>query len=322
VTGYSKILRDITERKQAEEIQRVSYERIVEAEREIRLMNQELEGRIAQRTASLEQAYMDLENTNEELRRANDQLQELDRMKSEFVSMVSHALRAPVTNINGAIELLIQSEVAAEDNDRRELIQIIEAESARLTGLVQGVLSVARLEGTRIDLKKEPVNMRTLSEKIVRRLQATTQSHLLSFLCPDDLPDICADANCAEEVLVNLIENAIKYSSHGGHIVVELAEQDGSVITSVTDEGVGIDERELERVFEKFHRVDGSDSGATGGYGLGLYVSKRLVEAMGGTIWARSTVGVGSTVSFTLPVSPKERRVVRRRHGKKQSPRD
>src|SRR4030042_547610 len=131
---------------------------------------------------------------NEELRGANERLQELDRMKSEFVSMVSHALRAPVTNINGAIELLVQSRAVAEDDERKELIEIIEAESTRLTWLVQGVLSMARLEGAKLDLKKESVDMRALSGKVVQRLQATTQSHSLSLVCPDDLQHAWGDA--------------------------------------------------------------------------------------------------------------------------------
>jgi PAS domain S-box-containing protein len=314
VKGYSKIVRDITARKEAEEQQRLVYERIVEAEREIRQMNLELETRIAQRTENLEVAYQELQKANEELRRVNDQLQELDRMKSEFVSMVSHALRAPVTNINVAIEVLARAEAHDDDDERKELFQIIQAQSARLTGLVQGVLSISRLEGGSLELKREAVDMQALCEKTLQNFEATTESHLLRLSCLTHMPYAWADVDCTEEVLINLIGNAIKYSPAGGHIEVALEERGGCVVTSVTDQGPGIESNELDRIFEIFHRVDGSDSGATGGYGLGLYISKRLIEAQGGTIEAKSTVGKGSTMSFALPMA-KEASSSRRGYG-------
>ena len=304
VQGYSAVVRDITERKEAEEWQEASYERIVEAEREIRQINLELEERIAQRTESLKIAYTKLENTNDELRMANSQLQELDRMKSEFVSMVSHALRAPVTNISGAIELLSQDESFLEaDDERNELFEIVQAESARLSRLVQGVLAVARLEGGKLELRQEPIDMRAFAEKTIQNMEAVAVRHSFSLSCSDDLPCVWADPDYAEELLVNLVDNSVKYSPNGGEVEVRLEKQGDYVVVSVSDQGSGIDEVDLERIFERFHRVDGSDSGSTGGYGLGLYISKRLVEAHGGKMEARSTLGRGSTFSFTLPIA-------------------
>ena len=300
ITGYSKIVRDITARKEAEGEQRLVYERIERAEREIRQINLELEERIAQRTKSLELA-------NQELRRANAQLQELDKMKSEFVSMVSHSLRAPVTNINGAIELLSQAEASGDNEGRDELVQIIEVESTRLTRLVQGVLTVSRLEGGKFQLKREAVDIQAMCRNIVQNVGATTESHSFSFSCPDDLSLVWADDGCTEDVLVNLIDNAVKYSPAGTIISVELKERDHYVVASVVDQGSGIEEKELDRIFERFHRVDGSDSGATGGYGLGLYISKRLIEAQGGAIEAKSTLGQGATFSFSLPIARRRR---------------
>ena len=312
VQGYSAVVRDITQRREAERWLRASYERLVEAEREIRQINLELEQRIAQRTESLELAYQDLEKANEELTRANERLRELDRMKSEFVSTVSHALRAPVTNINGAIELLSPGEARAEDGERKELFEIIKAESARLTRLVQGVLTVSRLEGGKLELKRRAIDMGVLSQKTVRSLQTTTESHTFELYCPDDLPRVWADADYAEEVIRNLIDNAIKYSPSGGNVEVKLEKQDGYVVVSVTDQGVGIEDRELSRIFERFHRVNSGDTGAAGGYGLGLYISKRLAEAQGGKIEAKSTLGQGSTFSFSLPIARKGLRTGKR----------
>ncbi|MFA4835323.1 MAG: PAS domain-containing sensor histidine kinase [Dehalococcoidia bacterium] len=297
----SAIVRDITERKNAERQLQASYEKIVEAEREIRKMNQQLEEKIAWRTENLRQAYQELEKANKELRKANEQLKELDRMKSEFVSMVSHALRAPVTNINGAIELLSQSDSSFESDEGEELFEIIKAESARLTRLVQDVLTVSRLEGGRIELGPELTDMQVLSSKIVHNLSAIAENHTISLACPHDLPNAWADRDCTEEILVNLLDNAIKYSPDGGHIEVRLAEQEGYIIVSVVDEGIGVRARDIDKIFEMFHRSDGSDNVAIEGYGLGLYTAKRLVEAQGGTIEVKSTLGRGSIFSFSLP---------------------
>jgi PAS domain S-box-containing protein len=303
LTGYSKIVRDITEGKEAEEWMRESFERIVKAEREIREMNLDLEVKVEERTESLSKAYNDLQRINEDLKNANERLKEFDKMKTEFVSMVSHSLRAPITNINGAIELLGQIESPSENPEQKEIIEIMETESARLTRLIRGILFVSRLEGGKLEFKKESIDLRYLSQKIIRNVEATVENHSFSFSCPDDIPCVISDATCTEEVLVSLIDNAIKYSPGGGDIRVELEEQDDCVVVSVTDQGIGIGDKEIERIFESFHRVDSSDSESIGGYGLGLYISKRLIEAQGGKIEVKSALNQGSKFSFLLPIS-------------------
>ncbi len=304
--GYSKIVRDITEKKEAEKWMQESFGRIVKAEREIREMNSKLEAKVKKRTQSLSKAYDDLKRINEDLKSANEKLKEFDRMKTEFVSMVSHSLRAPITNINGAIELLGQIDMPCENPEQKELIEIMETESARLTKLIQSILSVSRLEGGKLKLKKERVDLRQISQKVIRNLETTVENHSFSFSCPDDLPLVTSDANYTEEVLVNLVDNAIKYSPGGGEVRVELAKKGDNVIVSVIDQGIGISDKEMGRIFESFHRVDGSDSGSIGGYGLGLYISKRLIEAQGGKIEVESALNQGSKFSFSLPISRDE----------------
>ena len=294
--GCSVIVRDITGRKMAEERQRASYERIVEAEREIRQMNLHLEEKVEKRTKNLKEAYQELQKTNE-------RLQELDRMKTEFVSMVSHALRAPVTNINGAIELLSQDESFDRDEEQKELFETIESESGRLAKLVQDTLTVSRLEGGKLELKQESIDVGALAQRAVQNLELINETHTFSLSCPDDLPHVQGDAGYTYEIMVNLLDNAVKYSPAGGNVEVQLISQGGVVLVSVTDEGIGMDDKEIERIFDKFHRIDGSDSGPAVGYGLGLYTSRRLVEAQGGKIAAKSSLSRGSTFSFTLPVS-------------------
>ncbi len=292
VIGCSAILRDITARKKAEQ--------------QIRQLNRELEARVAQRTRELEAAYEELRAKHEELQRANEELKELDRLKSEFVSMVSHELRTPLTNINGSVELMLQAGDSLEPKLQRQMLQIIGEQSARLTRLVQGILNVSRIESRNLYLHLQPVDVPTLVKKVVANLATITTQHRFEILGDDHLPPAWADPDRVEEVLTNLLDNAIKYSPNGGAITVDAHARDGAMIISVTDRGIGIPERERERIFEKFYRVERGDARETYGHGLGLYISKKLVEAHGGRIWVESKLGEGSTFSFTLPLAEVE----------------
>ncbi|OGO40190.1 MAG: hypothetical protein A2Z04_08680 [Chloroflexi bacterium RBG_16_57_9] len=287
--GSSAILRDITARKRAED--------------EIRRLNRELEARVVQRTRELEEAYQTLRVRNFELQQANEELKELDRLKSEFVSMVSHELRTPLTNINGCIELMLSDDNEMNGDARRELLQVIGEQSARLTRLVKGILNVSRIESQRLHLHPELVDIEPLVQRIVRNLETTTTRHQFILPHPNYVPAVWADADRVEEILTNLIDNAIKYSPLGGKIVIDADCQGDTVILSVLDSGLGIPEEELDKIFEKFHRVDRGDARETYGHGLGLYIAKKLVEAHGGEIWVESTLGRGSKFSFSLPVA-------------------
>ncbi|MFQ6058381.1 MAG: ATP-binding protein [Anaerolineae bacterium] len=298
VIGRSAILRDITVKKKVEE--------------EIRRLNRELEARVAQRTKELESAYRELRARNEELQRANEELKELDRLKSDFVSMVSHELRTPLTNISGSIELMR----GACDNPTytcREMLSIVADQTNRLTRLVQGILNVSRMESKRLHLHRRALNILPLMERVVKNLEARTALHQFHLPGRDNLPPVWGDEDRVEEILTNLLDNAVKYSPEGGLIVLEAQELDGELVISVTDPGLGIPKKELNKIFDKFHRVDRGDARETYGYGLGLYIAKKLVEAQGGRIWVKSTVGKGSTFSFTLPLAAtaeKARRLV------------
>jgi len=288
IIGCSAILRDITARKMAEQ--------------QIRQLNRELEARVAQRTHELEEAYEELQAKHEELQRANEELRELDRLKSDFVSMVSHELCAPLTNINGSVELLLQAGDTMEPQVQRQMLNIISEQSARLTRMVQGILNVSRIESRNLYLRLEPVDILALARKVAANLSTSTNTHQFQISDNNRLPPVWADPDRIEEVLTNLLDNAIKYSPDGGTITVDAYPQDGAMIISVTDQGIGIPERERERIFEKFYRVERGDARETYGYGLGLYISKKLVEAHGGQMWVESELDVGSTFSFTLPL--------------------
>ena len=272
------------------------------AEEEIRRLNRDLEAKVAQRTAELAQAYEELQARNQELKAANAELRELDRLKSEFVSMVSHELRAPLTNINGSVELLLQAP-DLRDASSRQLLGIIGDQSARLTRLVRGILNVSRIEAGKLKLSRKAVDLAGLIQKVVSNCVPPSTTHPVQLAIAADLPAVRADADRVEEILLNLIDNAIKYSPEGGAITISAAPgpDQRDVTVTVADHGIGIPQRQLTRIFEKFYRLDQRDARETYGYGLGLYISKRLIEAHGGRIWAESQEGVGSTFRFSLP---------------------
>ncbi|GEM_PF-535690 len=289
VIGSSAVLRDITER--------------VRAEQAIQRLNLELEAKVAERTAQVAAATEELRRRNRALEKANQELQKLDELKTEFVSMVSHELRAPLTNINGSIELLLEGETPCYDHAHRELLQIVGEQSARLTRLVQGILNVSRIEAGQLVLQPQAFNMVALIEKVIGVWESRGVGNRFEHPTAQNLPSAWADRDRTEEILFNLIDNAIKYSPEATAIRLE-AETDGQVIVvSVSDRGVGIPVEEVDKIFDKFHRVDRGDSTETYGHGLGLYICRRLVEAQGGRIWAESTLGEGSTFRFSLPLA-------------------
>jgi len=289
IVGSSAIVRDITAR--------------VQAEQAIQQLNLELETKVIARTAQLATATEELRRRNRELELANEELKKLDELKSEFVSMVSHELRAPLTNINGSIELLLEGTGACYDPEHRELLQIVGEQSQRLTRMVQGILNVSRIEAGQLVLQPQAFNILGLIEKVIDVWETRGVANRFERPHAVNLPSVWADRDRTEEVLFNLIDNAIKYSSEGAPIRVD-AESNGRYLAiSVSDRGIGIPEEEIDRIFEKFHRVDRKDAMESYGHGLGLYICRRLVEAQGGQIWVESVVGEGSTFRFSLPLA-------------------
>jgi signal transduction histidine kinase len=232
---------------------------------------------------------------------ANEELTQLDRLKDEFVSLVSHELRAPLTNINASVELLLAEDPPAKS---RAKLEIIGQEAQRLTRLVQSVLDVSRIQAGRLELLTAPVEPAALCRAAIARQPADRPWRLD---VARGTPPVLADAERVPEVLGNLLDNAVKYSEPGTAVdlsVRPLGEDE--VLFAVADHGIGIAPDELARIFERFHRVERGDARDTYGHGLGLYIARRLVEAHGGRMWAESTPGTGSTFLFTLPVAPEE----------------
>jgi signal transduction histidine kinase len=231
-----------------------------------------------------------------------DRLREVDRLKDEFVAVASHELRTPLAAVYGAAITLRQHDLDAVTRD--SMLDVIFHESDRLARIVNDVLWASRLESGGLPTAIETCDAAELAEAVVtdarRRLPAGCS---LELTTPPDLPAVLADPEKLRRVLVNLVDNAVKYSPDGGRINVELAPSDGHVRFSVRDEGLGIPEAELERIFDKFHRLDPYLQRGVGGTGLGLYICRELVRQMNGRIWVESSAGEGSTFSFELPVA-------------------
>jgi two-component system phosphate regulon sensor histidine kinase PhoR len=226
----------------------------------------------------------------------------LDELKAEFIATASHELRTPLAAVYGAAQTLRRHDFALDDAGRERFISMIVDESNRLAGIVNQILLANQLDVGRLDLVTEPFDAGELVERVVESARSHAPEHVtFDVQASEDVPPVAADKDRARQVLVNLVENAVKYSPGGGRIELSLDTTDGAVLFRVADQGMGIPADEQRRIFEKFYRLDPNMLQGIGGTGLGLYICKELVEQMGGRIWLESEEGKGSAFFFQLP---------------------
>jgi two-component system sensor histidine kinase/response regulator len=257
---------------------------------------------LEQLTATLEQR---VQGRTQELQSANEKLRELDRLKSSFVSMVSHELRTPMTSIKGYVDNLLDGVAGPLNEKPTYYLQRVKHNVERLTRMINEMLDLSRIEAGAVKLAVGAVSIPDLLNDVVEGFQTvalekglTVQAH-----SAEGLPHIQGDRDKLYQVLNNLIQNAVKFTPHGGKILVEAQERDtGFIEIGVRDTGCGIAVAELGRVFERFYRGE-SVAIENRGAGLGLAITKNLVELHHGRIWAQSTPGEGSRFTFTLPVT-------------------
>jgi PAS domain S-box-containing protein len=278
--GMSVILRDITRRKRREQ--------------EIRQLNANLNEEVNARTSELAEKV-------EDLARANAELQRLDQMRSEFVSLVSHQIRAPLTNMSGSVQRM-QASCGAINATCTRMFTILEQQTMRLNRLVQDVLNASRLESGDLSFQLEPMSVLPVVGQVVEQVRAGSVDRLIVEPFKPGLPLVYADRDRVAEVFANLLDNADKYSPPESGIEIDVSANQDEVAVSIRDFGQGLPAEDLDRLFDRFYRTDGSDSQAAYGYGLGLYVCRKLIEAQGGRIWADNHAGGGAIFFFTLPV--------------------
>jgi signal transduction histidine kinase len=227
----------------------------------------------------------------------------LEEVMAQFVSNISHELRTPLTCIKGYVETLMDG-AAADPEMSKKFLGIIYEETERLNRLIRDLLDLSMMESKRTRMNQHLIDLGQLVQDAGDFLKdyAEKKKISLSFHLNENLPDVNGDEDRLEQVLINLMDNAIKYTPPGGNIQISCEQEDGFLKVSVKDTGPGIPEGERERVFERFYRVETDRSTSTGGRGLGLSIAKHIVEAHGGAIWVESALGKGSAFCFTIPV--------------------
>ena len=233
-------------------------------------------------------------------------LKQLERTREEFVANVSHELRTPLSLIKGYVETLLDG-ASGNPEVAGRFLKIIERNTQRLDLLIQDLLTISALEAGRMKLSLHPVSLRPLVEKIF--LDLKPQADKRSVALVNEMPELAAtaDANRLEQVLANLVDNAIKYGRVQGHVTVGGKKRDdGKIEMFAQDDGPGIPTEALDRVFERFYRVDKARSREQGGTGLGLSIVKHIVQAHGGEVWVKSDPGKGAAFFFTLPAESKK----------------
>jgi signal transduction histidine kinase len=231
-----------------------------------------------------------------------ESLRELDRLKNEFIAVVSHELRTPITSVYGAAVTLEQTKL--DEGGRESLLRVIYDESARLVRLVDQVLWASRVETARIEANIQACDAEELAAAVVNAARTHLPANLsVELNAHGSLPPVAADPEKANQVLVNLVENAVKYSPDGGRITVDVSRANGRIRFAVSDEGLGIAGHDQERIFEKFQRLDPDLARGVSGTGLGLFICRELVAQMDGTLTVESREGEGSTFTVDLPVA-------------------
>jgi len=226
---------------------------------------------------------------------------EVERLKDKLVSTVSHELRTPLSSLCGFTELMLKGDYPPEK--QRDFLIIIHNEAVRLTTVINNCLDLQRMESGRQIYNFDSVEIGLLIRESVAVFSPEDGKHTLHLEVPDILPLVRADAGRIRQVLSNLLSNAVKYSPQGGEIRMRARQEGTEVVVWVKDQGVGIPSEALPKVFDKFFRVDNTDTRSIGGTGLGLALVKEIVEAHEGRVWVEIEVGEGSTFFFTLPVA-------------------
>jgi len=263
--------------------------------RQLQDSNAVLERKVAERTKSLQTANLDLANTIERLKEA-------DAAKSAFVSMVSHELRTPLTVIEGFTETLIDKLESLKKEEIVQYLEIIHTDTLRLTRLIQNILDLSQMQAKGIAINPAPVRLKALSESVVRGLEVLNTGMKFEIVFDQGEVEIFSDKDCVEQVLVNLLSNAVKYSPKNSAIRIEGVSRDGIAQLSVIDQGPGIPEPERERIFQAFYRCPDVVNSKTPGTGLGLTITRAIVEALEGRIKVESgPEGKGSSFQVTLP---------------------
>jgi signal transduction histidine kinase len=261
---------------------------------------------VTQTKAQMERLEETVAERTDDLQRVNEELTKSNQIKTSFVSVINHEMRTPVTAILGYVELLFNDKTPLPDS-QLDMMRRIQHQGQRLANLANNLLDISRLEEGKLSLNIQTLDAIAIIGQTIATIQpAAEEKHIsINTDLPDALPDIHGDPQRMEQVLINLLRNAVKYTPDTGTITVKAREDDATntVKISVIDTGVGISTDMLPHVFDRFYRAEHDLRMNIVGIGLGLSISKKLIEAQGGKIWAESEEGRGTTFIFTLPIA-------------------
>jgi signal transduction histidine kinase len=275
---------------------------------EIQRQNRDLVDILAEleeKRTELERVNTELAATNRELNEANAKLRELSEMKEEFLALTTHDLRSPLTVISGVISFFTSGRLGELTPEQKNMVAMMERNAQSLIELVNDLLDASKLESGTMRLELASIDLRSLVNELRETMEplAREKSLKMEVELPANLPPVEADRAKLRRVLVNLVSNAIKFTSRGGRITVRGAREDGQVRISVSDTGVGIAPDDVKRLFDKYEQARSRATRGEKGTGLGLYITKQLVELHGGEIKVESELGKGSTFSFAIPAA-------------------
>jgi PAS domain S-box-containing protein len=234
-----------------------------------------------------------------------DEIKKHDQQKDDFIKMASHELKTPVTTIKGYVQLLLKTHTDSNDNFLSGSLITIDKQVSKLTKLITDLLDVTKIETGSLQLTKEAINIGEKVKEIIKDINATTQTHTI-ILHQHAEPVIYADKNRIEQVVINLLTNAIKYSPKAKEVIVEIKSSEKMVTVSVKDFGIGISSGDHKKIFERFYRVSGKDEKTFPGFGIGLFIVHEIIQLHQGKIWVESEKNKGAVFYFSLPVFTKE----------------
>ena len=232
----------------------------------------------------------------------------LDELKGEFIATVSHELRTPLAAIYGSAQTLLRTDLELDDSGRKRLLDVIAQEAERLSRIADEILFAGKLDTGQFSLGEQGFDLRALAQDVVEEMRAAFAARdniSIELALPDTIETVAGDPDKLRQVLINLIDNAVKYSPDGGRVEVAIEPREAGVRIVVKDEGIGIAPPHQRRIFGKFYRVDPDLAGGVGGTGLGLYICRELVRLMDGRLTVSSEEGKGSTFVVDLPVPAK-----------------
>ena len=273
-------------------------------------MKQEMERRKSGYVSDLEEKNRELELAFMELEKKNEELEEASRAKTHILSTATHELKTPLTSIIGYIDIILmrQNKVGPLNEKQQRYLQTAQRNSYRLKSLVDDLLDISRIESGGLELTPAELELWPEIEEIVTGMQTQIDDKNIDLVLdiPQEICPVLADKLRLGQVISNLLSNACKYSPQGARVTIRAREEDAGIRIDVSDTGIGISPEDQERLFTKFFRADNSSTREVSGSGLGLYITKHLIEAHGGHIWASSQIGQGTTFSIIWPKTGQE----------------